>query len=237
MIEYNCQICNKYVRKVWSASMSGTPRYCSRDCKAEAQRRSKPVDRDWLYQKYIIEGMDTTQIAALVQRDPKSVWNWLKGYDIPTRGRGTTGNGRYTRGKPRHVSPEVRQRMSEQAREARKKNPSLPHLIGGKHHLKGKRGADTPNWKGGATPERQAFYSSEEWKIAVKAIWKRDDATCQRCGKHHNTVNNRGTFDIHHIVSFAIRELRCELSNLVLLCEDCHRWVHNRANTQKEYLR
>lgn len=232
MVISSCEVCGATVKR-----NGYTPgRWCSLDCKAEAQRRQKPVDRDWLYQKYVVEGLDTTQIAALVQRNSKRVWEWLRDYGIPTRRRGTTGNGRHTKGKPRRLTPEAREKLSERARAARLADGRKPYLKDGVHHLKGKRGADTPNWKGGITPERQAFYSSPEWKAAVKAVWKRDNATCQRCGKHHNTAANRGTFDIHHIVSFAFKELRCEVSNLALLCEDCHRWVHSNDNTEGVFL-
>jgi hypothetical protein len=64
------------------------------------------------------------------------------------------------------------------------------------------RKGDQPAWKGGITPERQQFYSTEEWSDAVKGVWKRDNAICQNCKKHHNTTKSRGTFHIHHIVSF-----------------------------------
>ncbi len=37
-------------------------------------------------------------------------------------------------------------------------------------------------------------------------------------------------------MSFQVRELRTVLTNLVLLCADCHRWVHSNANTDREFL-
>ena len=236
MIEFNCEVCGKHTRKGWCASSLGTPRYCSRDCKAEAQRRQKPVDREWLYQKYVIEGLDCTAISRIVDRNPKRVWEWIRDYDIETRKRGTTGNWKYSIDKPRILTPEGRKKLSDQAKEARKRDGRKPYLKDGVHHLKGKRGADTPNWKGGITPERASVYGTAEWKEVVKAVWKRDNATCQRCRKHHNTTENRGTFDIHHIVGFEVVELRCEVGNLILLCEDCHYWVHSNANAQKEFL-
>lgn len=236
MIEFNCEICGKHVRKGWSKSMPGTPRYCSRNCKSEAQRRQKPVDRDWLYQKYIVEKLDCTQIAKLVNRNSKRVWEWIRDYGIETRKRGTTGNHIHAIGKPHNITPEGRKKLSDNARAARLADGRKPYLKDGVHYLKGKRGADTPNWKGGITPERLKVYSSIEWKEAIKAVWKRDNAICQRCGKRHNTAKHRGTFDIHHIASFEVVELRCEVSNLVLLCEDCHYWVHSNANTDKEFL-
>ncbi len=238
MVEFNCEICGKFKRKPWSDSSPGTPRYCSIKCKAEAQRRTKPVSREWLYKKYVVEELDCTVIGKLVQRDPKSVWNWLQDFGIETRKRGTTGNWEYSIGAPRVLTPEGRKILSDNARAARLADGRKPYLNkAGVHHLKGKRGAATPNWKGGITPERQAFYGSLEWKAAVKAVWERDNATCQRCRKQHNTAKNRGTFDIHHIVGFECIELRCEVSNLILVCEACHYWIHSKANKEREYIK
>jgi hypothetical protein len=97
----------------------------------------------------------------------------------------------------------------------------------------GRTGQGNPNWKGGHTPDRQGFYSSMEWAEASRAVWKRDKSTCQRCG---STPTERGTFHIHHIVPFAVKELRSELTNLVLLCSTCHRWVHSRSNTERLFI-
>jgi hypothetical protein len=237
MFTCQCDICGATVtRKVQTKA-----HYCTQECKAEAQRRSKPVDRDWLYQKYIVEGLDCTQIAALVQRNSKRVWEWLRDYDIPTRGRGTTGNGKHTKGGKRNIAPEVRKKLSDQARArvlAMVSNGGKPfQRKDGTYSMKGRTGAAHPTWRGGATPERAKVYGSPEWKAAVKAVWARDNATCQRCGKHHNTAAHRGTFDIHHIVSFAVAELRCEASNLVLLCEPCHLWVHSSNNVNGDFIK
>ena len=99
----------------------------------------------------------------------------------------------------------------------------------------GRNGADNPNWKGGVTPERQALYSSQEWASVVQQVWQRDQATCQRCGLKAGTRGG-DSFHIHHIISFAVKDLRLDLDNLVLLCRDCHSWVHSKANTGKEFL-
>lgn len=86
----------------------------------------------------------------------------------------------------------------------------------------------------GATPERQACYSSKEWKWAAKTVWQRDNAECQRCGVSIDQYD--GQFHIHHIISFQVEEYRTEPSNLVLLCEECHRWVHSKDNEEKEWI-
>lgn len=92
-----------------------------------------------------------------------------------------------------------------------------------------------PRWLGGVTPERQAFYVSREWKQVCSAVWKRDGATCQRCSLRRGDSDDI-PFHIHHVRSFADRDLRADENNLILLCEVCHRFVHSRKNTKHEYL-
>jgi hypothetical protein len=118
----------------------------------------------------------------------------------------------------------------------RLKDGRKPYLKNGVHHLKGKPPSEHPNWKGGLTPERQSFYASAEWKESCKAVWHRADARCERCGIHHNEAATRGTFHIHHIITFMVRELRAKVSNLVLLCKKCHKFVHSKQNTYREFI-
>lgn len=211
--------------------------FCDNVCKAEYQRTFKPVTKEWLVEHYIDKRMDTTQIAHIVNRDPKSVWNWLKDFGIPTRPRGGfTSPNCFKKGDPnpfkgKHHTEEVKQRLREIAI-ADGRVPFDPKIGS---YMKGKRGSDTPSWKGGCTPERQAVYSSPEWKQAVIKVWKRDNATCQNCQKHKGQNRNL-PFDIHHIKSFSIKECRINPENLVLLCEPCHYWVHSKRNSRKEFI-
>lgn len=101
--------------------------------------------------------------------------------------------------------------------------------------MHGRFGEDNPRWKGGCTPDRQALYSSREWIKASSFVWKRDGGTCQRCG----IKKRKGySFHIHHIVPFSESEdLRSETSNLILLCADCHFWIHSKENTEKEFIK
>lgn len=107
-------------------------------------------------------------------------------------------------------------------------------LSGEKNGMYGVHGANHPGWKGGCTPERQRVYSSIEWARAVRIVWKRDKRTCQRCG---GKSVRKVAFHIHHIVSFQVPELRTEPSNLVLLCIDCHHFVHSPANTERLFIK
>lgn len=98
-----------------------------------------------------------------------------------------------------------------------------------------KRGELNPRWQGGITPERQAFYQSTEWKKACSEVWRRDRATCVRCGLR-KTDSPDTPFHIHHIEGFVNEGLRAETTNLALVCEICHHFIHSKKNTSREYL-
>jgi len=214
--------------------------FCDRGCKGKwqiHQRELRGWTKEWLYQKYVAEGLDCTQIARIVNRNSKRVWEWLMDYGIETRSRGTDVRQHFKKGqvslfKGRKHTKEARDKI----RDIRLADGHVPYLKNGVHHLKGKTGPDTPNWKGGITPERQSIYSSEKWKKAVISVWKRDCATCRRCRKHHNETTNRGTFDIHHIAGFEYKRFRCNQNNLILLCRSCHKYVHSSKNETGEYI-
>jgi len=102
--------------------------------------------------------------------------------------------------------------------------------------LSGKsKGKNNPSWKGGTTPERQRLYKTHEWKALVQAVYQRDGFRCKRC-KHHQD-HGRHALHAHHIATWAeAPELRTEMSNLVTLCNECHKWVHSNANKRRRFL-
>ncbi len=197
-------------------------------------------NKEWLYQKYIVEELDCVQIGKIVSRDPGTIHYWMRKFDIPTRPRGHTWQTNLQQGQPfgfKHT-----QVAKDKIGKASKDRKQVPYLNkDGVHRIKGKRGNVVWNWKGGITSERQTFYRSEEWKKTVKAIWKRDNAICQRCRLDHRTLDRKSEdykkFHIHHIVSFMIKELRIELTNLILLCHPCHMWIHSKQNTKREFIK
>lgn len=221
----------------------------------------KPVSREWLYEKYVTDGLSTYQIAKMVERNPKNVWTWLRDFGIPLRKRewSTESNTQPYHDKEWLTTEYVtKQRSAEDIAKqfgvtganiffylihAGIQRRSMDQIRAIKHWgspgaangMFGKRGAELANWKGGVTPERQAFHSSLEWASMSRAVWKRDKARCQRCNLRQET--KLPPFHIHHIVTFAVRELRAEPTNLVLLCHPCHRFVHSRKNTENLFIR
>jgi thymidylate synthase (FAD) len=206
--------------------------------KADNSIHDTLASRVWCEQKYLAEGLGCPEIGHLVERDPKTVHYWLRKHGIPTRQRGADVRQHFPKGTQTRLGIKHTQEAIEKVRQASLDRGAVPYLRNGVHFNKGKRGAVVANWNGGVTPERQTFYRSDEWKAAVKAVWKRADAKCERCGLDHRTIDRKAAkFHIHHIVSFAVKELRCDVDNLVLLCRPCHLWVHSNANTERQFIK
>lgn len=199
---------------------------------ATLRHKPRPLSKRDMKRRYWDDGKSCVDIAREVGVDPKTVWAWMRFYGIETRPRGnvanlSTGagkaNGFYGRKHSRATKRRLRAIAIADGRLPWGKNNPHPRP----------RGKDHPSWKGGCSAERQAFYASNKWKIVAPRVWTRDKSTCRRCGKLHA----RGkAFDIHHIVPFTSRKLRAVLSNLILLCEPCHYWVHSRLNSKRRFL-
>lgn len=162
-------------------------------------------DSDWLHAEYSEKGRSAGDIAQQFHVTEPAVRHWLKKHGIQRR-----------------TISEVR---------------AMKHwgAAGSDNPMWNRRGELNPRWLGGVTPERQAFYTSDAWRAACSAVWKRDKARCQRCGLIHSEQPDM-PMHVHHIVSFRVKELRADSDNLVLLCEACHHFVHSRRNTNGDFL-
>lgn len=241
-----CSQCGKIInRLIWNygKNRSIINFFCNNVCKGNWQREQREAlgfTKEWLVEQYCNQEKSANQIACEIGRDAKGVWRWIKDYGIETRPRGhnlppptPSGSDNPFYGK-KHSK-----KTKEKIRQARIEDGRMPCMKDGVHWMKHDDYSqeDHPSWQGGITPERQALYSSPEWSEVVKKVWKRDKAKCQRCGKHHNTKENRGTFHIHHVISFVVEETRIDLNNLVLLCKECHHWVHSNKNINNDFIK
>lgn len=66
----------------------------------------------------------------------------------------------------------------------------------------------------------------------TKKIKKKFNYTCQRCGEIEKTKS----FHAHHIIPRNTQKYVNDENNLVLLCPECHKWVHSKLNINKEYI-
>ncbi len=169
-------------------------------------REPKPYwDRQWCLSEYEDKGRSAADIGKEFGISEAAVLFWLRKHQIPRRDMST-----------------IRAHKHWGA-------------FGADNPMWNRKGEISPNWKGGVTSERQAFYISAEWKKACSGVWERDNATCQRCFMHRE-ARPAMPYHIHHIVSFADKSLRSDLNNLVLLCENCHQFVHSKRNISREHL-
>jgi len=77
-------------------------------------------------------------------------------------------------------------------------------------------GENNPNWRGGQSRIRYHGYTEESYFNWREQVFKRDNWTCQECGKRWN-LNG------HHIIPVRIDKKRIlDTSNGVTLCEKCH---------------
>ena len=87
------------------------------------------------------------------------------------------------------------------------------------------KGKNNPRWKGGpktAKAMRDRLRKSREYKNWRKAVFERDNYTCQKCYSR----NGNGKYiylEAHHIKSWAeYPKLRFDISNGTTLCKQCH---------------
>jgi len=89
------------------------------------------------------------------------------------------------------------------------------------------RGDKIYNWKGGYMP-----YYGENWLSQRRLALKRDNYTCQKCGKTKDDLGKNP--DVHHKKSFRKFGLENyiqanDLKNLICLCGKCHSRIHNKS--------
>ena len=107
------------------------------------------------------------------------------------------------------VDVEIRKKISESQR-------------GEKNHCYGKMGDKAPGWKGGITPENYKIRSGLAMKGWRRAIFMRDNFTCQKCGVRGAHLH------AHHIIPFSVdKDKRFDEDNGKTLCFDCHHNLHS----------
>lgn len=74
------------------------------------------------------------------------------------------------------------------------------------------------NWQGGKTPELLSARTSKKYNTWRDEVYKKDWYTCQCCGRSRD-INK----EAHHVKNFSEnKQLRYDVSNGILLCDQCH---------------
>ncbi len=85
-----------------------------------------------------------------------------------------------------------------------------------------RRGADSNFWKGGVTESRVAVGA---WtRTMAPQVHEKFDYVCQHCGQHGGRLHAHPLLPV-----YAHPEEAYRFDNLVSVCEDCHRQIHNQG--------
>lgn len=137
----------------------------------------------------------------------------------------------------RYASPEEKKKRSQATRKAWEDPETRQRIAAGIAARSGnsewlsaahfRKGAAHPQYRGNKAG-RQAEQGRYAYKTWRSAVIKRDNYTCQECGKQG------GGLDVHHIKPWAeYPELRYEVDNGRTLCFDCHDHMHGRTRQPK----
>lgn len=79
------------------------------------------------------------------------------------------------------------------------------------------RGIDIEDFEGFSTTEQHMARNNTYYKEWKYKVFKRDNYTCQCCGKRGGNLN------AHHLYNFAeYEDLRYDVENGITFCERCH---------------
>jgi hypothetical protein len=194
------------------------------------------LNKQTLEELYLQQELSDRQIAERLNVPYHRIRFARKALGIPSRPRGhnLTGDkrpafdqGSIWRGKTRPAA--TRQKISAAA-QAQTNRPS-----GQFHPYFGAFGAANPNYKTGESDERARIYSTYEWRVIIEYVYLRDAGECQRCGTFIEARHKQRHH--HHIASWAdFPELRLDVDNVILLCRQCHEWIHSAQNTDRHFL-
>ena len=117
-----------------------------------------------------------------------------------------------------------------------KKQKFCSKICYGKHY----RGINSPNWNPNLTNKERENYkvkgrSYPQYKEWRKEIYKRDNYTCQCCGKA-----GRNDLVAHHLDNYYdFKNKRIKIDNGITLCTKCHKRFHHlygvKHNTKEQF--
>lgn len=188
--------------------------------------KSLHLNKDWLYQKYIVEKLSTYDIAKIVNRNAKNVYAKLKDFNIPTRPRGLNlkNEDHWTKLQlPNPFKGKKHTSFTKRLLSLKASRPR-PYLRGKNNGMHGRRGSLHHNWQGGKTPLRQKWNSRYELIEAKRKILARYSEQCVLCKRRILARK-----EIHHILPINLfPEYICEEWNLIPLCCKCHKTIEKK---------
>lgn len=168
----------------------------------KGKSRNKGKANYWYGRKHTPEELEKMRLAHKGKKRPPRSKEWCQHISEGKKGK-TQGSDNHFFGK--HHREDTKMAISE----AHIANPKFK-----------REGEEHWNWQGGISCENHKARNCQELKIWRRAVFQRDNWTCQECGVRGC---RKYPVNAHHIKSFAeYPELRFEVSNGITLCEDCH---------------
>jgi transposase len=203
--------------------------------------KDNPIrDPDWIREKYVEEGLKTSEIAELADVNRSTAENWMDRFGIERRGESEA-----------RAEVDISRLKNEEWISEKYENDDLSiadiaEIIGcgrstvanwlERHDIERPdphaTGADAPNWRGGHDNDYGYLWPEQR----AKAL-RRDQHRCQRCGMtepEHREQSSRG-LHVHHKTpyrEFDDDEQAHRLENLITYCESCHMKVEYSEETQ-----
>lgn len=164
------------------------------------QNKTEELTKDVLYNLYRIQHKSTLEIGKMFDITDGAVLYWLKKYNIPS----------YS------TSEAINFYLYEKGgiERARKEQSTMENRI--KSSCR-QRGITFEDFDGFSTSEQHMARNNTYYKEWKNNVFKRDNYTCQCCGKRGGNLN------AHHLYNFAgYEDLRYAVDNGITFCEKCH---------------
>lgn len=183
------------------------------------------ITKKYLIQEYVKNNKSAQQIAKKLRCSITPIYNRLKKYNIPIKTLSEARIGKYT-GNKTHFYIDGRSSKIYYCTK-----PNCNNVVSGKNRkckscvAKTRVGKKAPNYIDGKY-ETYPFEFNNELKAKIR---KRDNYTCQKCGKRQFELKEfHKKLTIHHI---DYNRQNCEENNLITLCRKCN----CKANKNRDY--
>jgi len=200
-VTVECKNCHKNVEKRQSKADAGNRNFCSQDCFYEASEDRVTVSCEYCGEESDMRKSLVSPNMNFCSERCQSLW-----YDENFR---ETVACDWCGEKLRREQSRVSKNDTNFCDKDCLNNYKRENICGENH----------PSWKGG----KETYYG-ENWHEQRRKVIKRDRATCRKCGKPEHDIGS--TIHVHHIVpirTVKTKEYANFMSNLVCICNGCHR--------------
>lgn len=162
--------------------------------------KTKDLTKEILYDLYIIQHKSSLEIAKMYDVCDSTILNLMKKFNIPSFSNSEAFTFYlYEKGgleKIREYSSSIENRIRTSCRQT---------------------GIPIDEFKGFSTTAQHIARNNYKYKYWKQEVFKRDNYTCQCCGKRGGNLN------AHYLYNFSeYKDLRYDVSNGITLCEKCH---------------